>query len=240
MAHAQSWCTLHLQQAFIWAVSSVATIRVTCWLRTWFSHTMPSKPWLPNSWPALYITNFTVLTCLLWLLSLVAAMVWNTSCFGNSHTSSVPYKEPVNNNNFSQPVQAGSQKLYAHAYTQYFSAPNSGEHISFLCYIHTEWPYVTAGIASIENQKMDCTSIVTDYIFFISLSTFNFYTGLFEMTVGVLTTCHTQYTWDRSICIFLFNRTTLQVLHSLQVLYMCTLCDSTNINTITEFVPNCM
>ena len=38
-----------------------------------------------------------------------------------------------------------------------------------------------------------------------------FYTGLFEMTVGVLTTCHTQYTSDSSICIFLFNRTTLQV-----------------------------
>ena len=37
------------------------------------------------------------------------------------------------------------------------------------------------------------------------------YTGLFKMIVGVLTTCHTQYTWDRSICIFLFNRTTLQV-----------------------------
>jgi hypothetical protein len=36
-------------------------------------------------------------------------------------------------------------------------------------------------------------------------------TGLFEMIVGVLTNCHTQYTWDRSICIFLFNRTTLQV-----------------------------
>ena len=31
------------------------------------------------------------------------------------------------------------------------------------------------------------------------------------MIVGVLTTCHTQYTWERSICIFLFNRTTLQV-----------------------------
>ena len=30
------------------------------------------------------------------------------------------------------------------------------------------------------------------------------------MIVGVLTTCHTQYTWDSSICIFLFNRTTLQ------------------------------
>ena len=38
-----------------------------------------------------------------------------------------------------------------------------------------------------------------------------FYTGLFKMIVGVLTTCHTQYTWDRSICIFLFKRTTLQV-----------------------------
>jgi len=36
-------------------------------------------------------------------------------------------------------------------------------------------------------------------------------TGLFEMIVGVLTTCHTQYTWGRSICIFLFNRTTLHV-----------------------------
>jgi len=37
------------------------------------------------------------------------------------------------------------------------------------------------------------------------------YTGLFKMIVRILTTCHTQYTWDSSICIFLFNRTTLQV-----------------------------
>ena len=36
-------------------------------------------------------------------------------------------------------------------------------------------------------------------------------TGLFKMIVGVLTTCHAQYTSDSSICIFLFNRTTLQV-----------------------------
>ena len=37
-------------------------------------------------------------------------------------------------------------------------------------------------------------------------------TGLFEMIVEVLTNCHTQNTWDRSICdFFLFNRTTLQV-----------------------------
>ena len=31
------------------------------------------------------------------------------------------------------------------------------------------------------------------------------------MIVGVLTTCRTQYTWNRRICIFLFNKTTLQV-----------------------------
>jgi len=37
------------------------------------------------------------------------------------------------------------------------------------------------------------------------------YTGLFEMIVGVLTTCHTQYIWDSSICLFLFIRTSLQV-----------------------------
>jgi len=31
------------------------------------------------------------------------------------------------------------------------------------------------------------------------------------MIVRVLTTCHTQYTCDSSVCIILFNRTTLQV-----------------------------
>ena len=36
-------------------------------------------------------------------------------------------------------------------------------------------------------------------------------TGLLKMIVSVLTTCHTQYTWDSGICIFLFDRTTLQV-----------------------------
>jgi len=29
----------------------------------------------------------------------------------------------------------------------------------------------------------------------------NKYTGLFEMIVGFLTNCHTQYIWDRRICI---------------------------------------
>ena len=35
--------------------------------------------------------------------------------------------------------------------------------------------------------------------------------GLFKIIIRVLTTCHTQYTCDSSICIFLFNRTTLPV-----------------------------
>jgi len=29
------------------------------------------------------------------------------------------------------------------------------------------------------------------------------YTGLLRMIVGVLTSCHTQYTWDRSMCFFI-------------------------------------
>ena len=43
------------------------------------------------------------------------------------------------------------------------------------------------------------------------------------MIVGVLTTWHhTQYTWDRRICIFLFNRRTLQVFvtHLIGALYV--------------------
>jgi len=48
------------------------------------------------------------------------------------------------------------------------------------------------------------------------------------MIVGDLTGCHTQHIWDSSICVFLFNRKTLQVLlRTLQLLYKCTFCDST-------------
>ena len=55
-------------------------------------------------------------------------------------------------------------------------------------------------------------------------------TGLFKMIVGVLTTCHTQYTSDSSICIFyLIEQHSKFLLHTLQVLYMCTLCDSTGL-----------
>jgi len=61
------------------------------------------------------------------------------------------------------------------------------------------------------------------------------------MIVGVLKPCHTQYTWDSSICIFyLIEQQSKFLLHTLQVLYMCTICDSTNINTIIKFVPDCL
>jgi len=67
------------------------------------------------------------------------------------------------------------------------------------------------------------------------------YTGLFKMIVGVLRTCHTQYTWDRSICIFYFTEQHSEFLwHTLQVLYIRTLCDYTNINTKIEFIPDCL
>ena len=50
------------------------------------------------------------------------------------------------------------------------------------------------------------------------------------MIVGVLTTRHTQYTSDSSICTFyLTEQHSHFLLHTLQVLYMCTLCDSTGL-----------
>jgi len=63
------------------------------------------------------------------------------------------------------------------------------------------------------------------------------YTGLLKMFVGVLTTCHTQYTWNRSMCIFyLIEQHSKILLHTLQLLYMWTLCDSTNVKTIIVFI----
>jgi len=55
-------------------------------------------------------------------------------------------------------------------------------------------------------------------------------TGLFKMCVGFLTTCHTQYTWDSSICIFyLMEQHSMFLLHTLELLYACTLCVSTGL-----------
>jgi hypothetical protein len=45
-------------------------------------------------------------------------------------------------------------------------------------------------------------------------------TGLFKIIVGVLRTCHTQYTWDSNIGIFLFNRTP----SFCDIPYMCSIC----------------
>ena len=59
-------------------------------------------------------------------------------------------------------------------------------------------------------------------IFFYG-STNVIYTGLFEMIVGVLTTCHTQYTWDRNICFFLYlieQNSQVFVTHLTGALYM--------------------
>jgi hypothetical protein len=68
-------------------------------------------------------------------------------------------------------------------------------------------------------------------------------TWLFETIVRVLTACHSQYTWDRStvyVFFYLTEQHSKIMLHTSQVLCMCTHCDSTNINTIIEFVPNCL
>ena len=64
-----------------------------------------------------------------------------------------------------------------------------------------------------------CLGLPSDFFSFRFFDLNLEYTGLFEMIVGVLTTCHTQYTWDRSICIFLFNRTTL-----CYIPYRCSIC----------------
>ena len=71
--------------------------------------------------------------------------------------------------------------------------------------IHEERSIFLEAIISVITRKK------TVYMSMCLIGELPSYTGLFEMIVGVLITCHTQYTWDRSICIFLFNRTTLQV-----------------------------
>jgi len=56
-------------------------------------------------------------------------------------------------------------------------------------------------------------------------------TGLFEMTVGEV---------GVYVFFYLIEQHSNFLLCTLQVLYMCILCDSTNINTIIESVPNCL
>ena len=51
-------------------------------------------------------------------------------------------------------------------------------------------------------------------------------------------TIHLRY--EYMYFFYLIEQHSKFLLHTLQVLYMCTLCDSANINTIIEFVPNCL
>jgi hypothetical protein len=69
-------------------------------------------------------------------------------------------------------------------------------------FVHTACTRMCTGIIS----KLITTHRLIYFPLFFSLDT-----GIFEMIVWVLTTYHTQYTWDRNMRIFLFNRTTIQV-----------------------------
>ena len=77
---------------------------------------------------------------------------------------------------------------------------------------------------SVNKNTVSCLSIilVSLIFFFILLFLPSFFSSILlpvyltlyrviQNDCRGLKTCHTQYTWDRSICMFLFNRTTLQV-----------------------------
>jgi len=70
----------------------------------------------------------------------------------------------------------------------------------------------------------------------------NQHTGLFKIIVGVLTTCHKQYTWDRSSCIFYlieqhskFLSPTLQVCN--KNLEVCTCLACCTCSSVTDCLP---
>jgi len=66
-------------------------------------------------------------------------------------------------------------------------------------------------------------------------------TGLFEIIVGVFNNfSYTIHLRQEYMYFYLIEQHSKFLLHTLQVLHMCTLCDSTNINMIIEFVPNCL
>jgi hypothetical protein len=78
--------------------------------------------------------------------------------------------------------------------------------------------FITAEAASLFKTSifyiLGFSWIFPTFMFFIWLLLLHWlcsFTASFKMTVGVLTTCHTKYTWDSSIFYFLLNRTTLQV-----------------------------
>jgi len=59
------------------------------------------------------------------------------------------------------------------------------------------------------------------------------------MIVGVLQlVIHNTLVIGVHVFFYLTEQHSKVLLHTLQVLFMCTICDSTNINTIIEFVPH--
>ena len=90
--------------------------------------------------------------------------------------------------------------------------------LSFFCYLNAYWMAFY--------DRSEFLVRITNLKFLLTGE----YTGLFKTIVGVLTTCHTQYTWDRSICVFyLIEQHSKFLLNTVQVLYICTLCDSTGL-----------
>ena len=83
-------------------------------------------------------------------------------------------------------------------------------HVCIFFFTVTAVPFSHAYTFRLINESAS-VSVCTEYFEIQDCLMFTQCTGLFEITVGILTTCHTQYTWDRNICIFLFNRTTHQV-----------------------------
>ena len=122
---------------------------------------------------------------------------------GQVWTSAVNLAPPGIDPRTAQPVASGYTdwafpavfNFYTHLNTQKFSVCNSHSNVS-TAKINSWRPFKDNWIVvMISNIKCNVWQN----------------TGLFEMIVVVLTTCHIQYIWDRSICVFLFNRTTLQV-----------------------------
>ena len=126
-------------------------------------------------------------------------------------------------------------------FPRYLIPPRSKYFPQHHVFKHPQLPFLPQcqrpSFTPIQNKRKNYSSIYLDKSYII-LSLYR----VIRNDCRVLTTCHTQYTSDSSISIF-FNSIEQHsqfMLHTLQLLYICTVCDSTNINTIIEFVPNCL
>jgi len=74
-------------------------------------------------------------------------------------------------------------------------------------------------------------SVIFEFGFHLDSVVVCVYTGLFEMIVEVLTVIHNTLETGVYVFFYLIEQHSKFLLHTVQVLYMCTLCDSTNIST---------